>query len=73
MSRQDDSNLKDALGAMGIKDCAWMLKWSGGTASGYGPLKMNYERYVSQEAKEEIFGINFPASGNSRLSVIKER
>ncbi|MED6128259.1 hypothetical protein PIB30_095945 [Stylosanthes scabra] len=29
------------------------------------------ERYVSQEVKEGIRGIKFPASGNSGLSVVK--
>ncbi|MED6113483.1 hypothetical protein PIB30_071197 [Stylosanthes scabra] len=39
--------------------------------SGHGPLKMYHERYVSQEVNEETCEINFPASGNSGLSVVK--
>ncbi|MED6205764.1 hypothetical protein PIB30_020733 [Stylosanthes scabra] len=34
-------------------------------------IHTNDERYVSQEVKEGIFGINFLASGNSGLSVVK--
>ncbi|MED6207410.1 hypothetical protein PIB30_035614 [Stylosanthes scabra] len=34
----------------------------------YGPLKMNDETYVSQRVNGGIFGINFPTSGNNKLS-----
>ncbi|MED6127736.1 hypothetical protein PIB30_090936 [Stylosanthes scabra] len=49
---------------MGMEGCTWMLKRSGGTAFACFELGI-------QEVNEGIHGVNFPAFGNSGLSVVK--
>ncbi|MED6226777.1 hypothetical protein PIB30_107025, partial [Stylosanthes scabra] len=40
--RWSNSKLEDALGVMGMEGCAWVLKWSGGTAFARLSLKSRY-------------------------------
>ncbi|MED6184863.1 hypothetical protein PIB30_051546 [Stylosanthes scabra] len=56
-SGKGDSKLEKALGAMGMRGCAWMLKWKGGTV--YARVELGIQG-IDSNPSESILLRRFP-------------